>query len=211
MNIVFAHNVYKRHKQMIKTINNNRQFIDDDKMVVVSNDYYYSYFNYTKVTKMKFKQLFRNKGHKLGSLESMIIAMKNAIKFKSEIIIFSHDDVYINNYKLLLENFKRLDSKSIIVRRPIQPDENYFMYDAFIIKTEVAKRIFSQNIKLNNKIIPLDYLNRPCPEIYFGNLILNSMDKKLIHIFNYDHETWGNTELGFYHMPGRNWTETKYH
>ena len=46
MNIVFAHNVYKRHKQMIKTINNNRQFIDDDKMVVVSNGNYLSFINY---------------------------------------------------------------------------------------------------------------------------------------------------------------------
>ena len=45
MNIVFAHNVYKRHKQMIETIN-NRQFIDDDKAVVVSNGNYLSFINY---------------------------------------------------------------------------------------------------------------------------------------------------------------------
>jgi len=46
MKIVFAHNVYKRHKQMIKPVNNNRQFIDDAKMVVVSNGNYLSFINY---------------------------------------------------------------------------------------------------------------------------------------------------------------------
>ena len=67
MNIVFAHNVYKRHKQMIKTINNNRQFIDDDKTVVVSNGNYLSFINYLKIDNIQFRQLFRNKGHKLGA------------------------------------------------------------------------------------------------------------------------------------------------
>ena len=46
MKIIFAHNVYNRHQQMIKTINNNRQFIDDDKTVVVSNGNYFSFINY---------------------------------------------------------------------------------------------------------------------------------------------------------------------
>ena len=46
MKIVFAHNVYKKNKQMIKTINNNRLFIDDDKTVVVSNGNYLSFINY---------------------------------------------------------------------------------------------------------------------------------------------------------------------
>ena len=50
MKIVFAHNVYKRHKQMIKTIRNNRQFINDVNTVVVSNDYYHSFFNYIKIS-----------------------------------------------------------------------------------------------------------------------------------------------------------------
>ena len=48
MKIVFAHNFYKRHKQMLKTIN-NRQFIDVDKMVIVSNGNYWSFINYFKI------------------------------------------------------------------------------------------------------------------------------------------------------------------
>ena len=89
MNIVFAHNVYKRHKQMIKTINNNRQFIDDGKTVVVSNGHYLSFINYLKIDNIQFRQLFRNKEHKIGALEGMITAMKLASKLESDIIIIS--------------------------------------------------------------------------------------------------------------------------
>ena len=58
MNIVFAHNVYKRHKQMIKTINNNRQFIDDDKTVVVSNGNYLSFINYLIISKIPNDKIY---------------------------------------------------------------------------------------------------------------------------------------------------------
>ena len=90
--------------------------------------------------------MFRNKGHKLGSLESILSAVRYAIKLESDLIVFSHDDVYINNYKLLQENIEHLNSKSIVLRRPIQPDANYFMYDAFIIKTIIEKQFSQRNI-----------------------------------------------------------------
>ena len=62
-NSFFPHNVYRRHKQIIKTIQNNRQFINDEKIVVVSNDIFFSFINYTKIAnnlywKFNFRQNF---------------------------------------------------------------------------------------------------------------------------------------------------------
>ena len=144
MKIVFIHNVYKRHKQVIKTIEMNRRFIDDIRTFVVSNGNYFSFINYRGIPNLTFRQLLRNRGHKVGTLDTMLYGMKIASKVESDLIIFSHDDVYINNFQLLKNNISYLDSHSIIVRKPNVPDQNYFMYDAFIIKTSVAKTIFSK-------------------------------------------------------------------
>ena len=207
MKIVFAHNVYKRHKQMIKTINNNRQFIDDDKTVIVSNGNYLSFINYLKIDNIQFRQLLRNKGHKIGALEGMITAMKLAIKLESNVIIFSHDDVYINNIKKLKKYLDLLEEKSIVIKHPDWLGKNYFMFDVFLIKTKVARSIFSGKLYVNKFSLPVDNRDSPCPEKYFGDLILSKIPNNKIHVLDYDHDTWGSSELGFYHIPGRNWQE----
>ena len=204
MKIVFAHNVYKRHKQMIKTINNNRQFIDDDKTVLVSNGNYLSFINYLKIDNIQFRQLLRNKGHKIGALEGMITAMKLAIKLESDIIIFSHDDVYINNFKKLKKYLNLLEEKSIVIKHPIWLEKSYIMFDVFLIRTKVARSIFSKSLNVNKSSISVDYRNAPCPEKYFGDLILSEIPNDKIHIYEYNHDTWGDSEIGFYHIPGRN-------
>ena len=209
MKIVFIHNVYKRHKQVIKTIEMNRRFIDDIRTFVVSNGNYFSFINYRGIPNLTFRQLLRNRGHKVGTLDTMLYGMKIASKVESDLIIFSHDDVYINNFQLLKNNISYLDSHSIIVRKPNVPDQNYFMYDAFIIKTSVAKTIFSKKIRVNKYTLPNDFLNRPCPEIFFGNLIRKTLSNNDIKIISYDDETWGDSELGFYHIPGRDWGNGK--
>jgi hypothetical protein len=207
LKVVFAHNVFKRHKQLIKTISNNRKLIDDIKTIIVSNGNFLSYFKYNKVKKIKFYQFVKNGGHKLGALKTMLKAVSLAKEFNSDLIIFSHDDVYINDIELLNKNIEFLNEYDVVIRRPKQMDENYFMFDAFMIKTKVAKLIFNKKFKLTKKSIPLDFRGSPCPEKYFGNLILRFIPIHKIKIVDYKDETWGNTDLGFFHIPGRNWKE----
>ena len=152
-------------------------------------------------------QFIKNGGHKFGALKAMIKAVYLAKDISSDLIIFSHDDVYINDIELLNKNIELLDQYDIIVRRPEQAEKNYFMFDSFIIKTEIAKLIFNKKLNLTKNNIPLDFRGSPCPEKYFGDLILRFIPIEKVKIIDYNHETWGNTELGFFHIPGRNWKE----
>ena len=43
----------------------------------------------------------------------------------------------------------------------------------------------------------------------FGKLILNVVPLTEIQIMDYNKESWGQNDLGFYHVPGRNWKEVK--
>ena len=80
--------------------------------------------------------------------------------------------------------------------------QNYYINDTFIINKNVIDYTFQHLEILNNFENENNPKNRFC-EFFFSKTI----SKLNIFSILYNHTTWDNTELGFYHIPSRNYTE----
>lgn len=209
--ICFAHNVYDRKDLLLENISKNLSFFPNSEIIISTNN---PNINFNEPY-IKYFYFGENQGHALGALNSMLLVMNKAIELDSEIIVFSHDDLYINNIDLFNKSIEILNNKEMVIRRFTGDSdkkhewEKYFMFDCFIITKQFAQKVFSKIDIITNKYsLPRDYRCGPCPEIYFGKLISSFIDISNIDIVDYPHCTWYDTELGFYHYPSND-TEYK--
>ena len=77
--------------------------------------------------------------------------------------LLGKNDVYINNIKKLKKYLHLLEKKSIVIKHPIWLEKSYIMFDVFLIKTKVARYIFSKSLNVNKSSISVDYRTSPCP------------------------------------------------
>ena len=150
----------------------------------------------------------------------------------NDIVIFSHEDCYVKNINLFNKNINILKNNiyDIICREydaPLTKNhyEKYYMFDTFFIKKTSIKKIFEKtNIveefyDFGEK--PLNYedyhsKNKKFCEAHFTEIIKNfniysilygGISEERIFLTEFGkfegYGTWKNTELGFYHIPGR--------
>lgn len=211
MEVVFTHNVIKPGlEQLWKTIVINRKYFPDAPV-------YVSYFdNESKVTpkspieNVYIKHFGENKGHKLGCLSGQILANKMAFENETDgkVLIFSHDDVYIDNIAqantYIHDAWKH--SSDIIVRHPDWfSSKNYIMFDTLLINMNPRTREFFMNLDVPKTIedIPKDEREHLSPECYFGEKLNKTDLKKRVITYTLEETTWGVQNHGFYHIPGR--------
>jgi hypothetical protein len=186
---------------LLNTIEKNKSILSSDNInfYLPTNDRNVEkYFKENEYNNIKCLFFSENQGHQLSCYNSIIAGMKMVIddeKYSNDIVIFSHEDCYINNIELFNEATSKILSGYEIVCRKyngiIVGNEDYYMNDTFLIKKNIIKLIFeSINIK---PYIENGYF---C-EKYFTELI-NTYN---IFYIPYTHSTWGDTELGFYHIP----------
>lgn len=149
----------------------------------------------------------------------------------NDIVIFSHEDCYIKNINLFNKNINILKNGiyDILCREYNAPLTNnhydkYYMFDTFFIKKKSIKKIF-ENTNLIDEFYdfgskPLNYKNyhskdKKFCEAHFTKIIKNFNIYSILYskpanriisteFGNFEgYGTWKNTELGFYHIPGR--------
>ena len=210
---------------LINTININKNLINNIKHIYIpTNDLsvekYFKELNNPSIT---CKYINENQGHQLSCFNSVIAGMNMVLENdlyynNTDIVIFSHEDCFVNNIKLFnkaLDNIL-INNYDIVCRKYNATKmysffEDYYMHDTFYIKRSSINNIFKNTkiLKEFNDIVKESDLNvnrekyhtknRKFSEAHFTNIIENY---KIYSIY-YNHSTWGDTELGFYHIPSR--------
>lgn len=206
---------YNNSKTLLETINNNNKLLKNIKhFYIPTNDRnIYTYFqNQTDYDNITCEFYCENQGHQLSCYNCIIAGMKMLLLYDNEknddIIIFSHEDCYLNDLSLFNKAVNKLQTYDIVCREYEAKNQgrlNYYMNDTFIIKKNVIYDVFNNLDILKNFNEEINPKNRFC-EFFFSK----NISKLKIFSILYNHTTWEDTELGFYHIPSRIYTELKW-
>lgn len=150
-----------------------------------------------------------------------------------DIVIFSHEDCYVKHLGLFNKTINKIinDDYEIVCRifdAPYSKNhyDRYYMFDTFFIKKSVIEKYFKDTKILDDFYDfgekPINYFeyhrsNKKFCEAHFTRIIQKAKIYSILYsgkslnrnILTPDGQTletygtWGNTELGFYHIPGR--------
>jgi hypothetical protein len=203
---------YNNLNCLLNTIQVNNKILENIKhFYIPTNDIQiYNYFqNQKEYDNITCNFYCENQGHQLSCYNCIIAGMKMLLLYDNEknndIIIFSHEDCYLNNISLFNKAVNKLKTYDIVCREfntKNKNKQNYYINDTFIINKNVIDYTFQHLEILNNFENENNPKNRFC-EFFFSKTI----SKLNIFSILYNHTTWDNTELGFYHIPSRNYTE----
>lgn len=208
MKIVFCHNVHLRYKTLFDTLKIEKQLFPDSYSIVAYNDSppptYVKQFK--DVTFIPFKGVT----HKIGCTNGCIVSIQEALKHNPDVIVFSHDDVFISQKYLHIFN---RHSESIwkgfydfIGRIPGGGvyGKNYMMMECFFISAKAAKISFGEMTPyIDESDIVRDVRGSISPEVFLFEAI-NKPELKLLTM-EYEHKLEGYNEtleslMGFHHL-----------
>lgn len=202
MSIIFVFGpCWNNLQTLINTIEINCRMVPDFKSVyIVTNDStVFSYFNLLKNEKIKCNQFCdKNELHQTSCFNAIISGMKMVLQHDTDtnddIVIFSHEDVYVKDMLLFNNSVKKIRNGYDIVCRKYCGskigDRDYYMNDAFLIKKHKIQEIFG-----NSHMMTI-YPGMWC-EAEFTKII---KDFDIFSIPYWDHSTHKDSELGFYHI-----------
>jgi len=186
---------------LLNTIEQNRTILPNIKrFYIATNDeiteQYFIKLNDPTIICKKFAD---NEGHQTSCFNSIIAGMKMIIENESDnnddIVIYSHEDVYIKDILLFNNSVNKFQRGYDIVCRVYAGTKNgdtldYYMNDGFLIKKNKVKEIFG-NTKMK-EILPGNFCEKE-----FTSIIQNH---KVFAIPYWTHSTHKDSELGFYHI-----------
>jgi len=186
---------------LLNTIKNNLYFFPDTKAIyIATNDVnVLNYFNNQSNNNIICEKFSDNEGHQTSCFNSIIYGMKMVIKYdlndSDDIVVYSHEDVYINDINLFNNSISKFNKDVDIVCRRYEGTKkgetmDYYMNDAFFIKKNKIKEIFGE-CQLKT--------------IHIGMFCENEFTKiiekfKVFYIPYYNHSTHKDSELGFHHI-----------
>jgi hypothetical protein len=176
MKIVFTHNVYNRFKTLKDTILIEKKYYPNAIISVAYNDKFINIFQ--EISNFSIIE-FGEKSHKIGCINGCILSIKEILNTDFDVIVFSHDDVRIN------ENFIKTvqghindiitGRYDIICRMPEEWGDNYYMMEVFYLSKKAAMKLFSKIEPLKDEnLIPKDLNGSISPEVWLYNLFNNS-------------------------------------
>lgn len=199
LKIAFIHNVYDRYNTLLNTIEIEKKYFPNSDIYILHNR--------SDIDKNKFKNVsnvniikFEGMTHKIGCVNGCITGFKEAIKTEYDIIIFSHDDVFIDDEYISVfnDNIDKIkNGVDFICRKPkFNWGDNYYMMEVFFISGQHASKVFNNITPLVNEMdIPKDIRGSISPEVYFHKIINNVSGNNLV--YEYDHSRDGyNKTLG---------------
>lgn len=208
MKIVFAHNVYNRLKTLRDTIFIEKKIFPEAEVCVAYNDVFINiFYDVTNFSVVKFNE----KTHKIGCVNGCILSIQQLLAADFEVLVFSHDDVRINEYYIDVVNSNIEDivtgKYDIICRKPdnVELGDEYYMMEVFYISKNAAIKLFS-DIKIFNdeKNISSDKRGSISPEVWLYNIFKNNNLKIKEMIFKNDSDSNYNDllgqQMGFYHL-----------
>lgn len=214
MKIAFAHNVWNRIKTLKNTVGIEKSFFPDSTHSIAYNFEKLDQARMADYSDVDWVYFGKNQGHKLGCLNGMIHALESAIKHEPDVIIFSHDDVYVNNIEHLNARLKTIDmydfiGRSFVGKRTNEGALNYVMLESFIITASAAQNVLNKIDRNLSREADLkkDAMGSHSPEMNFGSAVFDSIPSDRLQLFPYYRREQPN-ELGFHHIERkRGWRE----
>lgn len=218
MKVSFAHNVYDRPKTLLATIKKEKELFPDAEVFVAFNhpDFSKSFKDFERLN-VKFITFYQ-KRHKIGCTNGAYFSINMAISSSPDIIVFSHDDVFLSNPDVFVKNISEIKQGiDFIGRVPGNlPDigTEYVMMETMYFSLNGAKEIY-KNFKPFSfeEEIDRDLRGSVSPEVNMYNLVKDVKNKKLIQ-YNHgnDPEEYNkilNEILGYTHLNigKRGWQE----
>jgi hypothetical protein len=191
---------------LLNTIQNNKRLVPTiKKFYIPTNDInVHNYFCNLKNPDILSCHFEENKGHQTSCFNAIVSGMKMIIEHYScddscddsdDIVIFSHEDVYINDINLFNNAVSKFKQGYDIVCRLYTGTKkgeplDYYMNDAFYIRKSIVKELFANETM--KPILPGNFCEKE-----FTRII---KDSKIFSIPYYLHSTHKDSELGFYHI-----------
>ena len=205
--IYFIHNTFNRPKLVIKHSLIEKELYPDSKHLIVYNN---TIIKFEESDTFQYFYFGENKNHKAGSINSVYSGLKFILENNDitddDIIVYSHDDIYLNNnskFSYYINHIKQYDfiSRRVIDNKHV-PDNCifYIMMESFLIKPNLAK-ILVENYnynEINEEDLLKDKLNSSSPEMNFGRDILSNTDKYFLIDIN--ENVYGENDMGYYHI-----------
>lgn len=194
MNIVFAHNVYDRMYTLRDTILIEKQYFPEASVSVACNNTFVNIFQGIN----KFSVVhFNEREHKIGCVNGCILSIKQLLNIDFDVLIFSHDDVFINRYyfNVVEKHIKSIvdGEYDLICRKPLKYNGSveiyggYYIMEAFFMSKNAVIKVFTNAKTLNSDNDIPRLFNSPAPEVWFYDLVSNKELK--INEIRYLHET----------------------
>lgn len=221
MKILFAHNVYNRHKTLRETIKMEKLHFRDSISIIGYNaeSPVNDLRGFENIELVKFEGLT----HKIGCTNGCIATIKAALKHSPDVIIFSHDDVSINSSSegALAAFTKNVDLISngqydAICRKPLPITsfgDSYYLMECFFISKKGAENTFGKiDLYKNESNISKDSRGSISPEVFLyetmNNKNLNILEKTYIHTLDNYNNTLSEL-MGFTHKNAgdRGWKD----
>jgi len=186
---------------LLKTIEININMVPNYKFIyIVTNDInVLKHFEENKSEKIKCHKFSDNEGHQTSCFNAIISGMKMVIENDKDndddIVIFSHEDVFINDLSLFNNSLSKFKKGIDIVCRIYKGTEigeklDYYMNDAFFIRKQKINEIFGNT---NTMTI---HIGMFCEEEF--TKIIEKF--KILSIPYSKHTSHKDSELGFYHI-----------
>jgi hypothetical protein len=186
---------------LLDTINNNASILPNIKRIYIpTNDAnIHKFFCDLNNPRIISDYFYENQGHQTSCFNSIVYGMKMVIANEKdnedEIVIFSHEDVFINNIDLFNNSVSKFNKGYDVVCRQYAGTKkgdsvDYYMNDAFLIKKNKVREIFGNSCM--KTIHPGN-----CCELEFTNIIKKF---NIVSFPYFDHSTYGDSELGFHHI-----------
>lgn len=214
MKIVFAHNVYNRLKTLRDTILIEKKYFEHSNISVAYNDIYVNIFQ--EISNLSFIS-FNEKEHKIGCINGCILSIQQLLDFDFDVLIFSHDDVRINEkyIDVVYSNINEIiNNKYDLICRMPDGYGNYYMMEVFYLSKNAASLIFSNLLTLKSENeIPLDLRLSKSPEVWLYNIFNNNNNLKIKEIKYHQNDDNYNIilgeNMGYYHNNAglRGWRE----
>lgn len=221
MKINFAHNVYNRPQRLAETIKIEKDVFPESNVYVAYNNKAIDYDikNNQNITESIY---FPQSTHKIGCVNGAYHSISMALRDNPDVIIFSHDDVFISNPKIVKRNIDlilsgRVDFVGRIPKNIPEIGFKYLMMEAMFFSLKAAKNIYINFKPFDSEFeIERDLRGSISPEVNMYNIVNRAIPQELTHIYFYDQDN--NTQkynevlnnvLGFtHHNAGvRAWKE----
>lgn len=219
MRIVFAHNVYNRFKTLEYTVRTEKLMFPDSHSVIAYNvESPNEILKFDKVELIKFNGVT----HKIGCTNGCITAIKGALAYEPDVIVFSHDDVMLNPTQhaiaSFMENINHIVSGiyDVICRKPLPTTafgDKYYLMECFFISKKAAEETFGTLDEYRREEdISRDARGSISPEVFMyetlNNKNLKILEKTYIHTLDNYNNTLSDL-MGFIHKNAgdRGWID----
>lgn len=218
MTINFAHNVYDRFKTLKQTIDIEKKYFPESNVCVAYNHNGLKKEDFQAIKNIEF-EYFKHPQHKIGCANGFILSLKMLQKHKSDVIFFSHDDVYINeNYiDVFQQNVDIIKNGDfdVICRHPkFYYGKNYYMMEGVFMNRKTSKLITDNfNLMQFESQLSKDMRGSFSPEAHLYKM-LSSLDVnvKVLDYNNLNDKTYNEQlakQMGLHHKNAgkRNWKD----